>query len=59
MKSDVFSYTNPVDGSISENQGIRYIFDDGSRFVFRLSGAPSSSALVSCRGHRSILRRMH
>ena len=36
--ADVFTYTDPVDGSVAENQGIRYIFDDGSRFVFRLSG---------------------
>ena len=36
--ADVFSFKDPVDGSVSENQGIRYIFDDGSRFVFRLSG---------------------
>ena len=38
-KADVFAYTDPVDGSVSGNQGIRYIFSDGSRFVFRLSGA--------------------
>ena len=39
--ADVFSFKDPVDGSVAENQGIRYIFDDGSRFVFRLSGATS------------------
>ena len=37
--ADVFSYTDPVDGSVADNQGIRFIFTDGSRFVFRLSGS--------------------
>ena len=35
---DDFSYTDPVDGSVSERQGIRIIFEQGSRIVFRLSG---------------------
>ncbi len=38
-KSDEFSYTDPVDGSVSANQGIRFLFSDGSRVIFRLSGA--------------------
>merc|ERR1712061_194691 len=36
--NDVFEYTDPVDGSVSKNQGIRFIFTDGSRIIFRLSG---------------------
>ena len=36
-KADMFEYTDPVDGSVSKNQGVRFMFDDGSRFVFRLS----------------------
>ncbi|WP_455199143.1 alpha-D-glucose phosphate-specific phosphoglucomutase [Kaarinaea lacus] len=36
--ADDFSYTDPVDGSVSEKQGLRVIFDDGSRIVLRASG---------------------
>ncbi|KAL8570025.1 Phosphoglucomutase-1 [Nucella lapillus] len=43
---DNFSYTDPVDGSVSTNQGIRIIFEDGSRIVFRLSGTGSSGATI-------------
>jgi len=38
--ADEFSYTDPVDGSVSAHQGIRFLFTDGSRVIFRLSGAP-------------------
>lgn len=31
--ADEFEYKDPVDGSISKNQGIRYMFEDGSRLV--------------------------
>lgn len=31
--ADEFEYKDPVDGSISKNQGIRYLFEDGSRLV--------------------------
>ncbi|HYG13613.1 MAG TPA: alpha-D-glucose phosphate-specific phosphoglucomutase, partial [Methylophilaceae bacterium] len=37
-RCDDFSYTDPVDGSVSSGQGIRVMFTDGSRIVFRLSG---------------------
>ena len=37
-KADEFSYTDPVDGSVASHQGIRFLFTDGSRVVFRLSG---------------------
>ena len=40
-KADEFSYTDPVDGSVSAHQGIRFLFTDGSRVIFRLSGARS------------------
>ena len=43
---DDFSYTDPVDKSISKNQGIRIIFTDGSRVVFRLSGTGSQGATI-------------
>ena len=43
---DVFSYEDPVDGSVSENQGVRVKFDDGSRIVYRLSGTGTDSATL-------------
>merc|ERR1719353_1891043 len=45
-KADMFEYKDPVDQSISSNQGVRFIFDDGSRFVFRLSGTGSAGATI-------------
>jgi phosphoglucomutase len=36
--ADDFSYTDPVDGSISQQQGLRIMFTDGSRIVLRASG---------------------
>merc|ERR1712003_113037 len=44
--NDVFSYNDPVDGSVSKNQGIRFIFTDGSRIIFRLSGTGVAGATV-------------
>ena len=43
---DNFSYTDPIDGSVASRQGIRIMFSDGSRLVFRLSGTGSSGATV-------------
>jgi len=43
---DDFSYTDSVDGSISNNQGIRILFVDGSRIVFRLSGTGTEGATL-------------
>ena len=43
---DDFSYTDPVDGSISQKQGIRVGFTDGSRIVFRLSGTGTQGATL-------------
>ena len=42
----MFSYVDPVDGSSAVKQGIRIMFTDGSRLVFRLSGTGSSGATV-------------
>lgn len=36
--ADNFAYTDPIDGSTSSKQGIRIMFSDDSRLVFRLSG---------------------
>jgi phosphoglucomutase len=44
--ADSFSYTDPVDGSVSANQGIRVLFEDGSRVVFRLSGTGTQGATL-------------
>lgn len=41
-----FSYTDPIDGSVSKNQGHIIEFADGSRIVFRLSGTGSQGATV-------------
>ena len=41
-----FSYTDPIDKSVSANQGQVVLFDDGSRVVFRLSGTGSAGATV-------------
>lgn len=43
---DNFSYTDPIDASISKNQGVRIIFSDNSRIIFRLSGTGSSGATI-------------
>jgi phosphoglucomutase len=45
-KADEFCYTDPVDKSVSAHQGIRFIFTDGSRIVFRLSGTGSVGATI-------------
>lgn len=45
-KIDNFEYTDPVDGSVSSKQGVRVLFDDGSRFVLRLSGTGSTGTTI-------------
>ncbi|NJL37782.1 MAG: alpha-D-glucose phosphate-specific phosphoglucomutase [Leptolyngbyaceae cyanobacterium SM1_4_3] len=44
--ADDFSYTDPVDGSVSQKQGLRVGFTDGSRIVFRLSGTGTQGATL-------------
>lgn len=43
---DDFSYTDPVDNSVTKKQGIRILFDDESRIVFRLSGTGTEGATL-------------
>ena len=43
---DDFSYTDPVDGSVSKGQGVRILFCDGSRIIFRLSGTGTEGATL-------------
>ncbi|MDP2733492.1 MAG: alpha-D-glucose phosphate-specific phosphoglucomutase [Hoeflea sp.] len=45
-KADSFSYHDPVDGSVSRNQGLRIFFKGGARLVFRLSGTGTSGATL-------------
>ena len=44
--ADDFAYTDPTDQSVSRNQGIRILFEDGSRIVFRLSGTGTEGATL-------------
>jgi len=44
--SEDFSYTDPIDHSISARQGLRVVFDDGARIVFRLSGTGTEGATL-------------
>ncbi|XP_050255321.1 phosphoglucomutase, chloroplastic [Quercus robur] len=44
--ADDFTYTDPVDGSMVSKQGVRFVFTDGSRIIFRLSGTGSAGATV-------------
>ncbi|XVE58645.1 hypothetical protein DITRI_Ditri04bG0185500 [Diplodiscus trichospermus] len=44
--SDDFAYTDPVDGSVASKQGVRFVFTDGSRIIFRLSGTGSAGATI-------------
>ena len=44
--ADNFSYKDPVDGSLTEKQGLRIVMEDRSRIIFRLSGTGSSGATI-------------
>ena len=44
--ADDFSYRDPVDGSVSERQGIRILFEGGARIVYRLSGTGTEGATL-------------
>ncbi len=44
--ADDFSYHDPVDGSVSANQGVRILFGNGSRIVYRLSGTGTEGATL-------------
>jgi len=44
--ADDFSYTDPVDGSLTSGQGLRLLLEDGSRVVFRLSGTGTQGATL-------------
>ncbi|HSH29596.1 MAG TPA: alpha-D-glucose phosphate-specific phosphoglucomutase [Thiohalobacter sp.] len=44
--ADDFRYEDPIDHSVSEAQGVRIGFTDGSRMVFRLSGTGTQGATL-------------
>ncbi len=44
--ADEFSYTDPVDGSVSTGQGLRLFFADGGRVVLRQSGTGTEGATL-------------
>ena len=44
--ADDFTYDDPVDGSHTTGQGVRILFADGSRIVFRLSGTGTAGATI-------------
>jgi phosphoglucomutase len=44
--ADDFAYHDIVDGSNSANQGIRVVFEDGSRVIYRLSGTGTAGATL-------------
>lgn len=44
--ADDFVYTDPIDGSTSTQQGIRILFEDGARIVYRLSGTGTEGATI-------------
>ncbi len=44
--ADEFAYHDPTDGSVSQRQGLRVMFEGGSRVVYRLSGTGTSGATL-------------
>ena len=44
--ADDFSYTDPVDGSVTVKQGVRICFESGARVVYRLSGTGTEGATL-------------
>lgn len=44
--ADEFSYTDPVTGETSAHQGIRILFENDARIIFRLSGTGTSGATI-------------
>ncbi|XP_061379038.1 phosphoglucomutase [Danaus plexippus] len=46
VAADNFSYMDPIDRSVALNQGIRLVFENGSRIIYRLSGTGSQGATL-------------
>ena len=45
-KADDFAYSDPVDGSLTDQQGLRLLLEDGSRVILRLSGTGTQGATL-------------
>jgi len=45
-RADSYCYTDPVDHSVSAGQGLRVLFEGGSRIVIRLSGTGTEGATL-------------
>lgn len=54
--ADDFSYTDPVDGSVAAKQGLRFVFADGSRIVFRCAPLHSRTLLLGACNDRTRTR---
>ena len=46
MQADDYSYTDPVDHSVTSNQGLRVLFENGNRIIYRLSGTGTEGATL-------------
>jgi phosphoglucomutase len=44
--ADDFSYTDPIDSSVTSRQGIRLCFEDDARIIYRLSGTGTEGATL-------------
>ncbi len=44
--ADNFCYIDPIDNSVSRNQGLRIGFEDGARIILRLSGTGTEGATL-------------
>jgi phosphoglucomutase len=44
--ADDFAYTDPVDGSVTQGQGLRMVFEQDARMIFRLSGTGTEGATL-------------
>lgn len=57
--ADDFSYSDPVDNSVSRQQGVRILLKGGSRIIYRLSGTGTEGATlrVYVEGHEASVER--
>jgi phosphoglucomutase len=45
--ADDFEYTDPIDGSVAKKQGLRFVFSDGSRIIFRWVGCSVAAGALN------------
>ena len=46
LNADNFTYTDPIDNSISKNQGLRIILENNARIILRLSGTGTKGSTL-------------